>query len=113
MKLISTTTADPIIPATADSAEVARKDALEQLNSKKTNIIAMSVAEGEDALKAAAPTAPGQSRLRGLLEDKEHMKAIGRMTMVGTPTSCRYCSMRRLLSNCRIPVARSAAPTEV
>ena len=73
---------DPTIPAAENSAEVARKDALEQLNNKKTNIIAMSVAEGEDALKAAAPTAPGQSRLRGLLEDKEHMKAIGRMTMV-------------------------------
>ncbi|MDQ1750792.1 MAG: hypothetical protein QOE71_1848 [Pseudonocardiales bacterium] len=76
------------IAATEDPAEVARADALAQLNDKKNNVIAMSVAEGDNALKAANPdkavdsAATDRSKLRGLLSDPAHMAELGRMTMV-------------------------------
>ncbi|MGX7681836.1 eCIS core domain-containing protein [Jatrophihabitans sp. DSM 45814] len=76
------------IAPTEDSAEAARDDAAARLGDRKTNVIAMSVAKGEDAMSAATPNATadkmssGKSRLRGLLEDKEHMRSLGRLNMV-------------------------------
>lgn len=78
-------------PQTKDDEEpatIAQDDALARLQKKGNNIVAMSVAEGEDAMAAAAPVATAdkassaRSRMRQLLDNSEHVRKLGQMNMV-------------------------------
>jgi hypothetical protein len=78
-------------PQTADQEEpatIAVDDALARIKKKSNNIVAMTVAEGEDALSASAPDgsadqgSSGVSRMRQMLDDSRHVHKLGQLNMV-------------------------------
>lgn len=74
--------------ADEEPSTIAKDDALARLHKRGVNIIAMTLAEGEDAMAAAAPdttadqTSAAVSRMRQLLEDSNHVRKLGQMNMV-------------------------------
>lgn len=74
--------------ANEEPSTIAKDDALARLHKRGNNIIAMTLAEGEDAMAAAAPDTTADqgsaavSRMRQLLEDSNHVRKLGQMNMV-------------------------------
>lgn len=72
----------------ADSEELAKDDALARVNDKNKNLVAMSVAEGEQASKLAAPDASkgamadDRSQLRRIFSNYQHVKLLGQVMAV-------------------------------